>query len=229
MTKVNLRASLLRENATVGSISFSYDDAAGSMTIGQEFSNNRIFFFLTSLILEINAGTSRLPGFENTISLDLSNQLAGLNLAYFQPENTASRSLGTVQQIEKAFFSMWIVQIAPSANFLTDGASWGIDRLGALSMADADVSGLVGPTEIVPPVTKPIPIPPINIKFPKQSLPVNRKGNADSLRDSYADRTLARFLEPANCGCHILSTPSMTRCLILCGMAMDSGQLTVDS
>lgn len=215
MTKINLRASLLRENATVGSISFSFDDAAGSMTIGQEFSNNRNFFFLTSLILEINAGTSRLPGFENKISLDLSNQLAGLNLAYFEPENTASRSLGTVQQIEKAFFSMWIVQIAPSANFLTDGVSWGIDRLGTLSMADADVSGLVGAAEIVPPiVTKPIPIPPINIKFPKQSLPVNRKGNSK--------RTLARFLEPANCGCHVLSAPLMTRCLILCVMAVDS-------
>jgi hypothetical protein len=211
MTKVNLRASLLRENATVGSISFSFDDAAGSMTIGQEFSNNRKFFFLTSLILEINAGTSRLPGFENRISLDLSNQLAGLNLAYFQPENTASRSLGTVQQIEKAFFSMWIVQIAPSANFLTDGVSWGIDRSGTLSMADADVSGLVGPAEIVPPiVTQPIPIPPINIKFPKQSSPVNRKGNSD--------RNSARFLETVNCGCHILSAPSMTRCLIGCGI-----------
>jgi hypothetical protein len=215
MTKVNLRASLLRENATVGSISFSFDDAAGSMTIGQEFSNNRKFFFLTSLILEINAGTSRLPGFENRISLDLSNQLAGLNLAYFEPENKASKSFGTVQQVEKAFFSMWIVQIAPSANFLTDGASWGIDRSGALSMADADVSGLVGPAEIVPPiVTQPLPIPPINIKFPKQSSPVNRKGNSDS--------NLARFLEPVNCGCHILSAPSMTRCLILCGMAVDS-------
>jgi hypothetical protein len=217
MTKVNLRASLLRNNATVGSISFSYDDAAGSMTIGQEFSNNRKFFFLTSLILEINAGTSRLPGFENRISLGLSNQLAGLNLAYFEPENKASKSFGTVQQVEKAFFSMWIVQIAPSANFLTDGASWGIDRSGALSMADADVSGLVGPAEIVTPiVTK--PIPPINIKFPKQSSPVNRKGNSDSLRDSYASRNSARFLEPANCGCHILSAPSMTRCLILCDM-----------
>lgn len=221
MTRVNLRANLIRQTKTIGSISFSFDDAAGSVTIGQEFSNNRKFFFLSSLILEINAGTSRLPGFENRISLDLSNQLAGLNLAYFEPENKASKSFGTVQQIEKAFFSMWIFQIAPSANFLTDGESWAIDRSGALSMADADVSGLVGRVEIVPPtVTK--PIPPINIKFPKQSLPVNRKGNADSLRDSYAARTLARFLEPANCGCHILSTPSMTRCLILCGMAVDS-------
>jgi hypothetical protein len=161
------------------------------------------------LILEINAGTSRLPGFENRISLDLSNQLAGLNLAYFEPENKASRSLGTVQQIEKAFFSMWIVQIAPSANFLTDGVSWGIDRSGTLSMADADVSGLVGAAEIVTPtITK--PVPPINIKFPKQSSPVNRKRNSD--------RNSGRFLEPANCGCQILSAPSITRCLILCGM-----------
>lgn len=211
MTKINLRASLLRENATVGSISFSFDDANSSVTIGQEFSNNRNFFFLTSLILEINAGTSRLPGLENRISLDLSDRLAELNLAYFEPENTANKSFGTVQQVEKVFFSMWIFPIAPSANFLTDGVSWGIDRLGTLSMADADVSGLVGVAEIVPPiVTKPIPIPPINIKFPKQSSPVNRKGNAD--------RILARFLEPANCGCHILSAPSMTRCLKLCGM-----------
>lgn len=209
MTKINLRASLLRENATVGSISFSFDDAAGSMTIGQEFSNNRNFFFLTSLILEINAGTSRLPGFENRISLDLSDRLTELNLAYFEPENRASKSFGTVQQVEKAFFSMWIFPIASSANFLTDGISWGIDRLGTLSMADADVSGLVGTAEIVTPIF-PQPIPPINIKFPKQSSPVSRKGNFD--------RTLARFLEPANCGCHILSAPSMTRCLILCGM-----------
>lgn len=209
MTKINLRASLLRENATVGSISFSYEDAAGSMTIGQEFSNNRNFFFLTSLILEINAGTSRLPGFENRISLDLSDRLAGLNLAYFEPENKASTSFGTVQQVEKAFFSMWIFPIAPNANFLTDGVSWGIDRLGTLSMADADVSGLVGVAEIVPPIVNK-PISSINIKVPKQSAPVIRNGNSD--------RNSGRFLEPANCGCHILSAPSITRCLILCGI-----------
>lgn len=214
MTKINLRASLLRENATVGSISFSFDDAAGSMTIGQEFSNNRNFFFLTSLILEINAGTSRLPGFENRISLDLSNQLAGLNLAYFEPENKASKSFGTVQQVEKAFFSMWIFPIAPSANFLTDGVSWGIDRLGTLSMADADVSGLVGTAEIVtsivPEPIPPLAIPSMNIKLPNQSLPAIRNGNYGN--------NLARFLEPTNCGCHILSAPSITRCSILCSI-----------
>ncbi|NJM62792.1 MAG: hypothetical protein HC849_25500 [Oscillatoriales cyanobacterium RU_3_3] len=184
------------------------------MTIGQEFSNNRNFFFLTSLILEINAGTSRLPGFENRISLDLSNQLAGLNLAYFEPENKASKSFGTVQQVEKAFFSMWIFPIAPSANFLTDGVSWGIDRLGTLSMADADVSGLVGTAEIVtsivPEPIPPLAIPSMNIKLPNQSLPAIRNGNYGN--------NLARFLEPTNCGCHILSAPSITRCSILCSI-----------
>ncbi|MEG3849209.1 hypothetical protein QT971_17665 [Microcoleus sp. herbarium19] len=209
MTKVNFKANLIRETQTIGSIYFSYDDAAGSMTIGQEFSNNRNFFFLTSLILEINAGTSRLPGFENRISLDLSDRLAGLNLAYFEPENKASKSFGTVQQVEKAFFSMWIFPIASSANFLTDGISWGIDRLGTLSMADADVSGLVGAAEIVTPIVNE-PIPLIGVKFPKQSSPVIRKRNSD--------RNSGRFLDPANCGCHILSEPSITRCFILCGI-----------
>lgn len=211
MTRINLRASLLRETATVGLISFSFDDATASVVTGQDISNNREIFFLTNLTLRINAGISNLAGFENGISLDLSNQLTRLNLAYFEPENLASRSLGTVQQIGEAFFSIWNFQMLPSAIFLTDGTSWGIAPLGALSMAEAEVSGLVGVAEIVPPIiTEPIPIPPINIKFPNQSSPVARNGNSD--------RTSARFLEPANCGCHILSAPSITRCLILCGI-----------
>ncbi|NJL69558.1 MAG: hypothetical protein HC894_28555 [Microcoleus sp. SM1_3_4] len=209
-----MRASLLGENVTVGSISFSYDDAAASVTVGQNVSNNRATFFLTNLTLRINAGTSSLPGLENGISLDLSDRLTELDLAYFEPENRATSRLGTIQKIGDAFFNIWNFQIPPSAIFITDGASWGIAVLGALSMAEAEVSGLVGSAEIVPSIVpEPIPplaIPSMNIKLPNQSLPAIRNGNYGN--------NLARFLEPTNCGCHILSAPSITRCSILCSI-----------
>ena len=224
MTTVNIQVPLLREDNSIGSISFSYDDQISVSVILPGRRIERDIFFLERFILQIEPGEiGEIADLSDGFEADFSNQLVNSRLAYSPLPRSRNRSFIATRQVGGNFINVWTIETTTTTTFLTDGSSWGIAPSNTSSMQEAEVSGDVGEVEIISESQMPIILSFPGLQIPTQVAPISRRTTFDP--NFNADPAIAiacdpndpkKFVQPLFCGCSILSGTSMAMCLAMC-------------